>query len=339
MKLLAVVTLAVALFVAPAVPLAETQQPTVLTVARPAGSEWFGLYLLGKKAGWSRTEITREQRGGADILVARQETYLRATLAGRQVERRERDEKVYEARPGGRLLSLVSEREGDGGSRRTELACTPSVCRAAFTAEDGTRIRELPPTAETVEQADGARLAAARRATVTGTQLEPERLREKRMKDVFERRTKLGGAGVEVPVSIVAESSDEDRVPARAAIADDGRIVELRLGESIVARAEPEEIAKRLDKVDLFNLSRVPLPAPLPRSVPGRVVYRLWGMPPEFQKPDGRQTTVAAANGDILLTVSARQPAASTPGHDAPRPASSTAQLREFLEPTPDSAA
>ena len=156
------------------------------------------------------------------------------------------------------------------------------------------------------------------------------------MKDVFEHRAKLGGAGVEVSVSVVAESSDEDRVPARVSIAEDGRIVELRLGDSVVARAEPEEIARRLDKVDLFNLSRVPLPAALPRSVPASIVYRVRGLPPEFLKDDGRQSTVAASDGETVLTVSARLPAATNPGQDAPRPAPPILPLREFLEPTPE---
>ncbi len=347
MRPLFAVPLAVALLFAPAVPLAQSvaprsgaksrgapQEPSVLTVKRPSGPEWFGLYLLGKKAGWSRIEVVRERRAGTDVLVARQETYLQATLADRQVQRRERDEKVYEARPGGRLLLFVSEREGDGGSRRMELGCSHKACRATFTGEGGVQTRDLPPTIEKTEQADPARLAAALRGTVTGAQLEPEKLREKKMKDVFERRATIAGAGVKLEVSVVAESSDEDRVPARVSIADDGRIVELRLGESLVARAEPEEIAKRLDKVDLFNLSRVPLAGPLPRSVPGSIVYTLRGLPPEFQKADGRQSCAPGPGGETLLTVRARQPATSQ--KDAHRPVPPTAQLKEFLEATPE---
>jgi transglutaminase-like putative cysteine protease len=335
MKALFALALPVALLLAPAAPLAGTaEKPTVLTVKRPAGPEWFGLYLLGKKAGWSRIEVVRERRAGADVLVARQETFLQATLADRQVQRRERDEKVYEARPGGRLLIFVSERDGDGGNRRMEMGCSHKTCRATFSSEGGVQMRDLPPTAEKTEQADPARLAAALRGTVTGAQLEPEKLREKKMKDVFERRARLAGAGVELAVSVVAESSDEDRVPARVSIADDGRIVELRLGESLVARAEPEEIAKRLDKVDLFNLSRVPLAAALPRSVPGSIVYRIRGLPPEFQKADGRQSYAAGPAGETLLTVSARPP--TTSEKDAHRPVPPTAQLKEFLQATPE---
>ncbi len=344
------VALTVALLLAPAVPLAQgvvprseakskgaSQKPTVLTVRRPQGPEWFGLYLLGKKAGWSRAQVARERRGSREVLVARQEMFLRMAVGDRQVERRALDEKVYEARPGGRLLSIVSEREGDGGKRRTEVSCSTKVCRATFTAEGGIQTRDLPPTAEMTEQADAARLAAALHRTITGAQLEPEKLHEKKMQDVFERRATIAGAGVKIEVSIVAESNDDDyRVPARVAIADDGRIVELRLGESLVLRAEPEEIARRLDKVYLFNRSRVPLPASLPRSVPGSIVFRLRGLPPEFQVADVRQSFTAGADGEIVVTVSALRPAAASPGKDARRPVAATPLLKEFLEATPE---
>ena len=42
----------------------------VLTVDRPDGPEWFGLYLMGKKAGWSRAGLRREIRDGRDVLVS-----------------------------------------------------------------------------------------------------------------------------------------------------------------------------------------------------------------------------------------------------------------------------
>jgi len=304
---------------APSAPAVKKKGPDVLTVRRPAGPEWFGLYLVGKKAGWSRMEVRREQRGGKKVLVARQEALLQAMVGERSVERRQRDEKVYEARPGGRLLSFTSEREGDGGNRRMEMSCVRERCAATFSSDDGPAARREIVTAETVEQADPFRLAAARRETVEGVQIEPEQLREKRMKDVFSGRERRAGAGVEVPVSIVEESEDGDRVPVRIAVADDGRVVEIRLGASLVARAEPEEIARRLDKVDLFGLSRVALPGPLPQTVPQRIAFSLRGLPAGFRQEDERQHYAAGPSGESIVTVTARRPAAALPERDAPR--------------------
>jgi transglutaminase-like putative cysteine protease len=310
--------------------------PTVLTVARPAGPEWFGLYLLGKKAGWSRTEVKRERRDGQEVLVARQETVLQATVGPRTVKRRQWDEKVYEARPRGRLLAYESQRDGDGGNRRLEMRCSGGACRAIFRSEGAApRVREVPGAAETAEQADPFRLAAARRGDVSGVQVEPEQLREKKMHDAFVKRSLIAGAGVEIPVSVVAESEEGDRVAAQVSVADDGRVVEIRFGDSLVARAEPEETAKRLDKVDLFGLSRVPLPRPLPRTVPGRIAFRLRGLPAGFRTDDDRQSFAAEASGETLVTVTARTPAAARPGKDAPRDRVAIAD-KELLQATPE---
>ncbi len=309
--------------------------PDVLTVPRPKGPEWFGVYLLGKKAGWSWLEVARARRGGRDVLVARSETRFQVTVGDRRVERRQQDEKVYEARAGGRLISFRSERSGDGGNRTVTGTCAPRGCRATLVAGGGApEPRELPPVPETAEQADAFRLAAARRASLAGVTLDLDELKEKRVQDVFQRRATIGGAGVEIAVSVVAESDPQDRLPAVYSVADDGRIVELRWGDSLVAKAEPEEVARRLDQVDLFSLSRVQLPAPLPQEVPGRVRFVLRGLPPEFQKDDDRQRYAAAGAGETALTVSARRPSAASPGRDAPRRAPGVP--KDLLEATPD---
>lgn len=291
----------------------------VLSVPRPRGPEWFGLYLLGRKTGWARMEVTRETRAGAPVLVARQETVLQVSLGERVVRRSQKEVKVYQARPGGRLLEYRSERGGDGGDRTLELSCAPDACRAVIRAEGGQEERRIPPPGETAEQADPYRLAAARRAAVEGRQIESEHLRIKPMKDVFLRRERLAGAGVEIPVSVVSEAEEGDRVAAEVAVADDGRVVEIRFGNSLVARAEPEETAKRLDRVDLFSLSRVPLAGPLPRQVPQRIVFRLKGVPRGFAEQDARQTFAPGPEGETVVTVTARPPASADPSRDAPR--------------------
>src|SRR5512140_1890179 len=51
--------------------------PDVLTLRRPAGPEWFGVYLAGKKAGWMETSLGREIRDGREVAVARMEQLLK----------------------------------------------------------------------------------------------------------------------------------------------------------------------------------------------------------------------------------------------------------------------
>jgi transglutaminase-like putative cysteine protease len=292
--------------------------PDVLTVRRPDGPEWFGLYLLGKKAGFTRTELRRDLRDGRDVLVGRTETLIRATVGGREVERRQEEERVWDARPGGRLLSFSAAWSGDGGNRTVTGSCERTTCRAVLAAGAAREERTIENVRETAELADAARLAAARRGAVTGTQLDLEKLRLREVEDRYLRRDRVVGAGVAEEVSVVSESEPGDRIAAEYRIADDGRVLEIRLGEAVVARPEPEETARRLDKIDLFALARVELPRALPRDVPRTIVYRLSGLPAAFQKPDGRQRFERGPDGTAILSVSARRPAAADPGKDTP---------------------
>jgi transglutaminase-like putative cysteine protease len=307
----------------------------VLAVPRPTGPEWFGLYLLGKKAGYSRLELRREIRDGRDVLVARGETVVRATVGGREVERRHEEERVYDARAGGRLLAFRAAWAGDGGDRTVRGTCQGSTCKAVLEAAGSREERTIEDVRDTAELADAVRLAAARRSLVSGGQLDLEKLRVREVEDVFLRRERIAGAGVEEEVSVVAESEAGDRLAAEYRVADDGRVVEIRLGEAIVARPEAEEVAKRLDRIDLFALARVPLPGPLPRDVPKSVVLRLTGLPQTFQKGDARQRFERGPGGTTVLTVTARRPAAADPAKDTPLGKAAAGARAEDLAATP----
>jgi transglutaminase-like putative cysteine protease len=310
--------------------------PSALHLARPTSPEWFGVYLLGKKAGWSRIWLGMELRGGKRMFVGRAESTISATVGSRTVQRSEADEKVYEAVPGGRLVAFSSRHRGDGGDRTVEGRCTREGCTVTLVAEGQREERKIPPVAETVDEADAGRLAAARRGEVRGVQLDLETLRVKKMVDRFTGDAKVAAGGVEASVALVEELEEGDRAATRLSVAKDGRIVEMRLGDSIVARAEPEETAKRLDKVDLFAMTRVKLPGPLPRAVPGRIAFHLRSMPKEFQVADPRQTWRGGEDGTVILEVSVREPAAADPAKDSPRGRPAPKGDEDLLAATPE---
>jgi transglutaminase-like putative cysteine protease len=263
--------------------------------------------------------VTQEKRAGKAVLVANQEMLIEAKVGARSVRRSQVDVKVYEARPGGRLLSYTSTRTGDGGDRKLQLDCRETTCKATLTADDGAKVLEIPAPPETVEQADAARLAAARCRTVEGVQLQAEDLRERRMRDRYAGTRTFGVAGVTFPVALVEEFEEGDRLAAQVLVAEDGRIVEFRYGDALVAKPEPEEVAKRTDEIDLFNMSRIPLPAALPRRVPAEIAYTMQGLPDSFQVQDQRQRYARASAGETVLIVTARRPAADDPVQDVPR--------------------
>jgi transglutaminase-like putative cysteine protease len=193
--------------------------------------------------------------------------------------------------------------------------------------------KALGQVAETLDQAEGVRLAAARRAAVTGPQLDLEKLRVRELEHRFVGRERVAGGGVESEVSVVSEAEVGDRMVTEYRVADDGRIVEIRIGGSIVARPESADAARKLEAIDLFALSRVALPGPLPRTVPSTVTYRLAGLPPSFRRPDARQAFAVGPGGSTLLTVRARLPAAADAARDTPRTTPSPDP--ELVAPTP----
>lgn len=290
----------------------------MLTVPRPDGPEFFGLYLVGKKAGWSRMQFTRELRHGRAVVVSRNETVLKATVGGKTVERSVDEERVYEARPTGPLIAFRGEWRGDGGNRTVQGTCAAAVCKYDETTASGVQHKTIDGVAETAEQGDAVRLVAARKATLRARELDLEKMRVREVETAYVQRDQLAGAGVETPVAVVSQAEQGDRLAVEFRVADDGRLLEMRLGEALVARPEAEATAKKLDRVDLFAMARVAVPQSLPRDVPATISYRMTGLPPAFQVPDARQKYAAAADGSVVVTVSARTPLAADPRKDTP---------------------
>lgn len=303
---------------------------------RPEGPEWFGVYLAGKKGGWTRAERTQEVREGKPVIVARTETGFRVNAGGQTVDRRLLDVRVYEARPSGRLLAFRAEFEGDGGTRTLDGTCDPAACRAVIVTPEGRRDeRTIPPVGEVAEMADAVRLAAARRTALRGPMLELDKLRVRDMEVKFARRETVAAAGVEAEVSVVTEGEVGDRQLTEYRVADDGRIVEVRLGDAMLLRPEPEAVARSVEKVDLFSLTRVELPRELPRDVPATIRYRISGMPEAFHRDDARQGFARGPGGETILTVTARRPAAADPRRDTPLPKARQGAAPEDLAATP----
>ena len=64
-------------------------------------------------------------------------------------------------------------------------------------------------------------------------------------------------------------------------------------GSAMIARAEPKSVAERLDRVEIFGLTRLVLPSAPPaaaRKVPGEWTLVVSGFPDRFHRPTDRQT-------------------------------------------------
>ncbi|WP_434382996.1 transglutaminase-like domain-containing protein [Melittangium boletus] len=283
----------------------------VVKARRPQGGEYLGLYLVDKKVGYLFTDVGLIP-DRADRVRAISELHFKANVGSRLSERTHREERIYEAHPGGRLVAFTIEQRGDGGTQTLVGTITPSgvsVVRKRPGLADETV--SLPPTAEVVEDADPARVALLRQGHLSGHMLDGTDLGTYPYQVTVQPTEQRLISGVQVKLGKAVMISEKEKVPVTTFLTEDGQVLEMEYGQTMKARAEPEAVAKRLDLVEVFGLTRVVLPKPLPESaktIPGQVTLVMENLPPQFQQDSDRQKYQAQADGRVRVTVSARAP-------------------------------
>jgi len=304
-----VVLLSLRAFAAPAL-------SDVATVPRPAGGEYFGLYLKGKKVGYMFSAVTLSP--AKDRVTAVTEIHFKAKVGPTATSERHLVEtKVYESKPKGRLLSFVLDQRGDGGDQRLEGTAAPTgitVVRKRPGMADETL--HLPPSKEVVEDADQARVALARNAKVEGTITDSTDLEQYKVTSTPDGSEQRLLGGVKVTLRKVVTLSEKEKVPTTAWLDERGRMLEVQYGPMMTALAEPEDRAKRVDLVEVFGLTRVTLPAPPPpeaRSVPGAFRFVVAGLPEKFRVDSYRQKFKALDDDKVEVTIEAFAPTVLKP--------------------------
>lgn len=293
----------------------------VVKAPRPKGGEYFGLYLMDKKVGWLFTDLELLPGEPARVKATNQLVF-KAMVGSKLSERSHREERVYEAGPGGRLLSFTVTQKGDGGDQVLEGTATPEgvrVVRKRLGRADEP-LPLLPPAKERVEDTDQARVALLRKAKVEGFTLDGMDLETYGVSTTVEPPEQRVVNGVKVKLGRASTLSEKEKVPVVAYVTQRGEMVLVDFGQTMQARKETEAVAKRLDLVEVFGLTRVVLPRPLPesaRAVPGKVTLVVQGLPEKFWQETYRQKFKRLSDGKVEVTLSAAAPA---PGARKPRP-------------------
>lgn len=280
---------------------------------RPPGGETFGLYLLGKKVGYLYSHLSLVP-GALDRVEAISELHFQVGVGNKQTERFHRERRVYQAKPNGKLLSLVVEDKGDGGDRTVEGTQSAQgfvVVRKRAGQPDDRLV--LPPRKETVESADPSRVALLRNATVEGWATDAQDFNEYRQTTTVSEPEERTVAGVKAVLRKAITVSEKEKVPVEELLTEDGETVEVRLAEAMRAVAEPASVAKSLERVEVFGLTRIELPNPLPataRDVPGTVRLVVKGLPKKFQRTTPRQQFKPLPGDRIEVTLRAAPPSA-----------------------------
>ncbi|MBZ4370060.1 transglutaminase-like domain-containing protein [Corallococcus sp. AS-1-6] len=295
---------------APQAPQAQEQLSDALKAPRPKGGEYFGLYLMDKKVGWFFTDLTVLPGNKAQSI---NELIFKAQVGTRVSERVHREVRVYEAKPGGRLLSFTVTQKGDGGDNELVGTVTGDTLRVVRKrpGQPDEVLKPLPAPKETIEDADQARVALLRGQKVEGVALDGTDLEGYRTVTTVEAPEEQMLGGVKVKLSRVSTLSDKEKVPVAAFLTTDGKMVRVDFGQTMQARAESESVAKRLDLVEVFGLTRVVLPKPLPakaREVPGQVKLVMKNLPEKFQRDTYRQKYQRLPDGRVEVTLLAAPP-------------------------------
>ena len=311
------------------------------------GDEWFGLYVLGQKAGSMFTSAKISERDGRPVLVTSQLTVLNASVGKNKVMRQVRGERVYELTGEGRLVFFREERVGDGGDESFIGHCAPQGVRLVRQAK-GQAPQEMT-LAATRENIDDA--LAALRVLRTGQPHEGSAfdlshlMADKRVTTSLASRRNQTIDGVETVLTELSLVEADSRVAQSALMTPEGRTIEIRYGNVLTAKSEPREVAERQGHVDVFGTTRIVLGGTATpdqklsadaRRAPSRVVYEIDGLPKDYWTSNGWQrfSPVASDNpGRVTLAVTAMAPQKALTLPLAPAQIAAH-HLDEWLRPT-----
>lgn len=274
-----------------------------LTLRRPAGGEWLGIYLLGNKAGSAFEEIAADTFGGSPAIRSEMRLSIELNVGGNVARREVIDRRWYARAPKGQLLGFEAIRSGDGGERKIEGSCSASRCTVKIHGEQGDSDREIPLPPETADAADPVRLVLANRCELQTAYLDLDELEVKEATHRF--------AGEEKGAFRISSTEEDEKVEMITRLAPDGRTLELQIGPGMVAKAESRDAATALgEPADVFALTQVKLPAPLPRDAQA-ITLVMRGLPDDAFRRDERQSYEKLANGDVRITLRRVAPAKS----------------------------
>lgn len=301
---------AVLLFVAGPARAADAPLSDVLKVPRPAAGEYLGLYLKGQKIGYMYSSVVLSP--DKTTFTARTEVHFKAKVDASTSERIMVDSKVYEAKPGGKLLSFMNEQSGDGGNQVLEGTTTPAGIRVLRKRPGKpNETLTIKTSHESAEDADQVRVALKRNEKIEGYITDTTDLEQYKVTTTLGPTEVRTMRGVKVKLRKAETISEKEKVATEMWVDEAGRMLEIRFGPTMAGIAEPEDVAKRVDLVEVFALTRVTLPKPLPPEaalLPGSATMVMLGLPEKFQVETYRQHYTKLPGGKVEVKISAAQP-------------------------------
>ncbi|MHC4861520.1 MAG: hypothetical protein ACYTDY_15675, partial [Planctomycetota bacterium] len=237
-------------------------EPTRIEVSPdeiPVGPpEWYGLYLAGKKSGYSRIELSRE----GDRFVSDMQVVMKIMAMGRRSDMEMRWRSEFDAKPPYRFVGgMSSESLGDGIKT---ITVTNGPEKLVAVVREGGGERKLTRAAPDFTLLDEVTTTLWIRAEpepgqrVTVRSFDMDALELDLHTFVLERVVPTAVSGVPTVYYEGEVRSEKEGEMGTARLSATGSLLSWMLVEGVELRAEPEDLAKKIEySADLFVKSLV----------------------------------------------------------------------------------
>ncbi|MDR0965042.1 MAG: transglutaminase-like domain-containing protein [Myxococcales bacterium] len=302
--------------------LSQAEREALIQQLVAVGEEWFGIYVLGQKAGAMKTSSRLGEHEGRATLFVTAWMRIHASIGANEVEREVQSERVYDLSAAGQLIAFREERIGDGGDESLTGRCTSDgIELVRHPKGKEAQTHRLPATRESLDSVLNALLVLKAGNPISYAVFDLEtRMADKRVTMAFVGQKTVEIAGVPTPLNAFSITEEDSRVSQTILVREDGRTHEIHYGNVMTAKAEPREKATEQGRIEVFGSTRVVLGggsassgqrlSEQTRQAPSQVVYELEGLPQNFWTPGTGQhfTPVVGAKDRVRLTVTAALP-------------------------------
>jgi len=304
---------ALCIFVLPALLGAqEATQPTRLALEKQdiedaLGTEWYGIYMLGKKAGYAQITFERSPDPQSPRFLAKMLGNMLIVALGGKQEMKFAQTFEFDEQPPYPLLRGTYSENARNSSQETEIVRNEKGFEFRKSADGEKKNKQIDPIDFTFADLLTSNVWI-RRAPKVGDQLTSRNFYFDTLEIDIEQRKLISTKtslveGVKVTIHEVALTSKKINVPSVERFNDKGRLLSGKIAGVVELRLEPENLAKNIDvSADLFQLGSVKIDKPLgnPKTITGLTIA-VKGKQATVIKPGPRQTIAPSEDGTFTL--------------------------------------
>src|SRR5262249_9717901 len=254
-------------------PILAQDKPLRLTLSQQdveetLGTDWFGVYIVGKKVGFAKFTLARTGEAKNSGYTATMDIQMTIVAGGSKQRAQFVETFDFEPAPPFALRRGSFTQTASNATQKTELTRTDQGFAVTRTADGTTTRKQLSPVEYTLTDELSARFWLKRGAKVgdrlTTRSFDFDKLQiDPESRKLLSTKTSLA-KGVQVTFHEVEMTSAKLETPTLERYDGKGRFLSGKIGTVIEMRSESEQQAKNIDlSADLFVLGSVKIDRPL----------------------------------------------------------------------------